>query len=260
MKTRWTLLIISAVLSLFPGLPALSQDMTGETERFATALRKPIGANAPQYFEQLREKPFEEVVRINNEYILAQVSAFRTGSREYKRQLAELMHGSSLEQGLGWSNYLTEPSNLGVGGWDEKVREAVGEEGYARLVAFVQSFAVGSDEWRYTFGGERRLDLETGGLRLNNALVEAPELRVRPQRFAEQIEFSDKIRQRMFAFYEEFARRRIPQEQVVAFNRALVTVGGCVLAATDNPTHTLAFQRYNVALNLMDQALEELGF
>jgi hypothetical protein len=54
------------------------------------------------------------------------------------------------EHGLGMRNWLTDTHN--VAWWDNAVRQSVGDEGYARVVALNAAFAPGSKNYLLTYG------------------------------------------------------------------------------------------------------------
>lgn len=253
--------VISAALVLLITVPAIGQDsrVSGVTEKFAANLKVPLGYDALRVLEVLNSQTFEQNIETSNKWIRAQLAAYHYGDPNYQRQLSEMITGSYIEGGLGMANWLTDPSNAGV--WDKKVRSAVGNAGYARVVALNEAFPPGSMDFCHIYGGERRHNSRTNKLILNvsgRSTVPMKSRLANPRKFDELLKFGDEVRVEMFNFYEAFKDGKVSQRQVKKFNATYTLVGGCAVAATD--VANVLLNRYAAGLNLFAKELGELGF
>jgi hypothetical protein len=216
----------------------------------------PLGFGASTIYETLRAQKFENNVEFSNAWIKAQLAAFDAASPEFKAAVAPMIEGGG-DHGLGMRNWLTDQAN--VAWWDNTVKAAVGEDGYARVVALNAAFPPGSQDYLLTYGYERKYDAGKNIMALND--LEAPGMMksVSAFTFVELVKFGDPVRRRMFAFYDAFAAGNVTRSQVEAFNAAYVKAGGCAMAATEENQPVRA-ARYLNALILMSSTLNDLGF
>jgi hypothetical protein len=233
----------------------------------AKAETRPLGVDGYAIFQILQHQSFENNVSFSNAWIKAQLEYFdQTKDAEYKTALAPMINGGA-DHGLGMRNWLTDPKN--VGWWDGAVRDAAGDEGYARVVALNAAFAPGSGLYLLTYGYDRRYDAGQNLMKLNDASFEGVMNQAEVSKFApdtptkgtfsQLVKFGDPVRRQMFDFYRAYLDGKVTPAQVAVFNEAYIKSGGCALAATEEEEDARA-QRYLNALNVMKITLGSLGY
>lgn len=242
-------------------------DITGETLLAQAESRSsPLGFQAATIFKTIEQQSFESNVSFSNAWIKAQLKRYDSAPDFYKKALAPMVEGGG-EHGIGMRNWLTDKEN--VAWWDKTVMKAVGEDGYARVVALNSGFAPGSKDYLLTYGFERKFDNKSGVMSLNGATLDntskdKPLFSLKgdmnpKDQFVELVKFGDPVRKQMFAFYDAFNDGNVSRGQVEAFNAAYVKSGGCAMAATDVVERD-RMARYLNALNYMGKTLADLGF
>ena len=238
-----------------------------EVVKMARAEAKPIGYEALAIYSKLRGAPFQQNVQFSNRWIQSHISYYdKTQDAGYRAYVKDMIDGGGDVQ-LGMRSWLSDPKN--VAWWDNAIRQSVGDEGYARVVALNAAFAPGSNDYRLTYGGTRLFDPAKAVMTLNGTSrpgLSAPRMVLkhdssanRDAMFAQMVKLGDRVRQQMFNFYDAYSKKRVSAEQVMAFNEAYMWAGGCALAATD-ANELNRVRRYVHALNYMANALGELGF
>jgi hypothetical protein len=265
-------LVVIAVL----GALSFSDYAAGQEDKFppgemllaqAAAIQRPLGVDAYSTFLTLKNQSFENNVSFSNAWIEGQLEFFdKTPEEIYKLALAPMINGGG-EHGLGMRNWLTDSKN--VAWWDNTVRDNVGEEGYARIVALNAAFYPGSREYLLTYGYDREYDLATNTMRLDGLPIEgalsAPNaFKFAPgtppnNSFPQLLKYGDPVRKQMFSFYKAYLEHRVTPTMVQKFNDAYVKAGGCAMAASDVDTPNRS-TRYLNALNFMSNTLSDLGF
>lgn len=238
-----------------------------EVVKMARAQAKPIGYEALAIYSKLRVAPFQQNVQFSNRWIQSHITHYdKSRDTAYRAYVKDMIDGGGDVQ-LGMRSWLSDPRN--VAWWDNAVRQSVGDEGYARVVALNAAFAPGSNDYRLTYGGTRLYDSDKAVMTLNGTARPAlgPDRIVlkhdpganKDEMFARMVKLGDGVRQQMFSFYDAYGKKKVNAEQVRAFNEAYMLAGGCALAATDaNEVNRL--KRYVHALNYMANTLSGLGF
>ena len=229
--------------------------------------RVPFGVDMALVYDEIVQREFQTNVEYSNKWIRGQLSAYRRATKSYKRRLREMVNGGGPEGGFGMRTWLTDPGNVRF--WDNAVRSAVGDQGYARVVAINQAFGFGSREYLLIYGDHRRYNQRTQilslnkvrfrPLRSNQVLLRYPGTTDMDLQFAYQAKFGDPIRAQMLRFYNDFIAGKVSRSKVATFNGAYALAGGCAMAQTGPKTRAKA-QRYWAAHNIMARALSRLGY
>jgi hypothetical protein len=260
--------LAALLVGMLPATAIAQQAPSGQALiRQAETRAEPLGYKAAQIFKRLKAQNFEKNIEVSNAWIRAQVKFFdEKATPAYRAAVVSMLEGGG-DHGLGMRYWLTDQAN--VAWWDSNVRKAVGDEGYARVVALNEAFPAGSNEYALTYGYERKYDAATDTMDLNGfhsqGLMKGnPRFKFSPginvdQAFDELVKHGDVVRKQMYSFYDAYAAKKVKPAQVKAFNAAYVKAGGCAVAATSGKEEARA-ARYLNALNVMASALTELGF
>ena len=250
--------------------PFAQQPRTPTGEEVTSQIRTrtaPLGYGALKILNEIKQKPFKENVQFSNQWIQGHIDHYdKSSNQEYRAYVKEMIDGGG-DVELGMRKWLSDPGN--VAWWDNAIRQNVGDQGYARVVALNAGFPSGSDDYRVTFGGFRRYDVNANTMSLNGTsrtggggvkgTVVAQSSATRDQRFAVLTKLGDAVRQQMFNFYDAFSKGKVSADQVKTFNEALVWGGGCAITDTDSFT-TVRSERYLAALNHMANTMDALGY
>jgi hypothetical protein len=259
---------VALVLGLFP-LGALAQQMPSGAALIKQAEEhpQPLGYKAAEIYQRLIAQDFAKNVEVSNGWIRAHLKFFdERAAPAYKAAVVSMLEGGG-DHGLGMRHWLTDQKNAAW--WDRAVKQVVGDDGYARIVALNEAFPAGSEDYVLTYGYDRKYDAAADAMELNGAhfdglMKQSPKFTFAPgakvdQTFEQLVKHGDDVRKQMYKFYEAYAAGKVTPAQVKTFNVAYVKAGGCALAATEEQ-EAIRAARYLNALNLMAKTLTELGF
>jgi len=266
MKTSFAtlLLVCLPLIAVSRSFAQRTQQPSGaEVVKMARARTEPLGFNALKVYEEIKSNPFEENVKVSNQWIRGHIDYYDgKATPQYRAYVKDMIDGGG-DVTLGMRGWLSDPKN--VSWWDSTIRGLVGEDGYARVVALNAAFPAGSEEYRLVYGGSRRFDSKTNTMSLNGTPQKvSAAISIRPNEthealFERMTRLGDAVRQQVFSFYAAYAKGKTTPAQVGKFNESFIRAGGCAMSNTEARELARSI-RYINALNQMTQTLNSLGF
>jgi hypothetical protein len=232
---------------------------------------EPIGYQALAIYNERKTNSFADNIQFSNQWIVAQIKVYdESKDASYKEYNQEMIDGGGPEKALGVRNWLGDKENVAY--WDNAVKNAIGEDGYAKLIALNAAFAPSDkSNYRLIYGGIRAFDAKTNTFSINGSKVFDSQKKLNtyvtlsPKRdgkdyFNTLMKLAHPVRDAVFQFYSDFQAGKVSADKVRAFNKAYLVVGGCAMASTDVMHNGLKANRYLVGLRYFADALTELGY
>lgn len=252
------------------GAAVTQEDPSGEQvlEIVREEFSAPLGVNAVARFEALREEDFESVVVAGKQVAREHVEYYNQEADEDYRAYLENFIAS--ERGL--ENWYEDYESPTFNSWLEFVIPHLGEENYVYQVASFDAFEPGTNEFKYTFGGDRGYDPENNILTLQGTSFEGFDRSEYIVEFesddteetgATLVEFGHQVRMALFQFFEDANAGEISDEQTNQFNEIVAIAGGCNVFVNSSVPYYYPLREHQKMLNNLNRlavTLSEWGY